>query len=302
MMFSGFRAGLVAVWLLAGAAAAVPVDSGAAEGEREARAAGVRGCRATYAGAPRKADGHVDAARLLAELSDLGADTYNWLVWHRSTDWEDLRAFLPLARQQGVRVWVTVVPPSESPPRTKTYSEPYRVDYGRWAEEIGRLAAAEPALVAWSIDDFAHNLATFTPEAVRAMLARARSHQPRLAFVPCIYFRQATATLAARYGDLLDGLLFPYRNESVRADLTDAGQVAAEVARLRGLFRPGMPVVVDVYATRHSRLGDSTPAYVGEVLRAGRSAADGVMVYCHQDPRSQAAKYAAIREVLSGGR
>lgn len=276
--------------LLAAASAAEPVND---------RTSVLRSCLATYNAPPRTADQRVDLARLLAELGELGANTYNWLIWHQPTDWDDLQRFLPLARARNLRVWVTLVPPSESPPKQRNYSEPFRLDYERWAQEIARLSLAEPALVAWSIDDFAHNLTTFTPEKLGAMLAGARRINPRLAFAPCLYFRQISEKFAARYGDLLDGILFPYRNESVQANLTDPGQVAAEVARVRALFRPGLPVIIDVYATRHSRLGDSTPEYVAAALAAGRAAADGVMVYCHQNPKTQSAKYAVIRRAFA---
>jgi hypothetical protein len=288
--FLGFAFALTVLASLAGhAVAAEMVDRGAV----------LRAARGTYAGQPRLASGRVDQARLLEELAELRVNTYNWLVWHRETDWDDLRAFLPQAAARGIRVWVTLVPPSESPPKTKAYSEPFRLEYGRWAEEIARLSLAEPALVAWSIDDFAHNLKVFTPAATAEMLNRARAINPRLAFVPCVYFRQITPAFAAAYAGLLDGILFPYRNESVKADLKDAGQVAAEVRRVRELLGKNLPVIVDVYATRHSSLGDSTPEYVADVIRAGLVAADGVMIYCHQNPRSQAAKYAVIRQGFS---
>src|SRR5213593_3719762 len=88
----------------------------------------------------RRADGHVDVTRLAARLDSLGVTTYCWLVWHRATDWADLQAFLPLAGRAGIDIWVYVVPPSESPPHTSRYSEPYRLDFGRWAEEIARLS------------------------------------------------------------------------------------------------------------------------------------------------------------------
>ena len=263
------------------------------------RATALQGCLATYDNLPRRADRRADLPRLLRELAELGANTYNFLIWHEATDWDDLRAFLPLAHAQHLRVWVTLVPPTESPPKTKAYSEPYRTDYVRWAGEIARLSVTEPALVAWSIDDFAHNLGTYTPATVRAMLTAARAVNPRLAFVPCLYFRQLTPKFAAAYGELIDGVLFPYRNESVKANLTDAGQVAAEVARVRALFRPGLPVIIDVYATRHSTLGESTPDYVAQVLASGRACADGVMVYCHQSPTAQPEKYAAIRRTFA---
>jgi hypothetical protein len=263
------------------------------------RTAALRGCAGTYAAAPRGKDGRVDERRLIAQLKDLHADTYSWLVWTADTDWDDLHAFLPLAREAGVRVWVTLVPPSESPPRTKRFSEPFRLDYERWAIEIARLSVAHRNLVAWSIDDFTHNLAFFTPEKVRGIVAGARAINPKLAFVPCSYFPRVTAKFAADYAGGIDGVLFPYRHESNRANLTDATLLKPELARLRELLGPGVPIVVDVYSTAHSRLGASTPQYVRDVLTQAREAADGVMVYCHPDPAGKdAAKYAAVRDVF----
>ena len=68
----------------------------------------------------------------------------------------------------------------------------------------------------------------YTPAALGSMLGAARAINPRLAFVPCLYYRQITEKFAASHGPLIDGILFPYRNESVKANLTDAGQVAGQ--------------------------------------------------------------------------
>jgi len=70
----------------------------------------------TYDGDVRTPQGRIDHARLLAELGELHANCYNWLITHTATDWDDLHTFLPLAHKQGISVWVTVMPPSESPP------------------------------------------------------------------------------------------------------------------------------------------------------------------------------------------
>ena len=43
------------------------------------------------------------------------------------------------------------------------YSEPFRLDYGRWAEEIARLSLQHTNLTGWVIDDFYANHAVFTP-------------------------------------------------------------------------------------------------------------------------------------------
>lgn len=281
----------LAVWAVAAQAA----DSAAPSALES-----LRGCRATYNSPPRLPSGRVDLPRLLAELTELRANAYNWLVWHKPTDWEDLQTFLPQARAHKITVWVTLVPPSESPPHARAFSEPYRLDYERWAEEIARLSVREPNLVAWSIDDFCHNLAVFTPEKIKAMQARAHALSPRLAFVPCVYYKQATAAFATRYGALIDGLLFPYRSESTKAGLTDPARVVDEIAKIRAVLgRPGLPVILDIYATGHSTLGPSTADYVREVMERGHPAADGVMIYCHQDKQRAAEKYQTIKKLFN---
>jgi hypothetical protein len=291
--------GMIVTWIAA-LAIATPQTARAAEPAQPDRTAAIRGCAGTYAGAPRGKDGRVDVGRLVAQIKDLHADTYNWLIWTADTDWEDLQAFLPKAREAGVRVWVTLVPPSESPPKAKQYSEPFRLDYERWATEIARLSTAHPNLVAWSVDDFTHNLEFFTPDKMRAITAATRAINPKLAFVPCSYFPRVTAKFAADYAGSIDGVLFPYRHESAKANLTDASLVKPEVTRLREILGSDVLVIIDVYSTAHSRLGASTPSYVRDVLTQGREAADGVMVYCHPNPKGKdAAKYPVVREVLS---
>jgi len=260
------------------------------------RTQAIRGSFATYDGEPRDKDGRVDVPRLISELAELRVNTYHWLIAHTSTDWDDLHRFLPAAREKGIRVWVCLLPPSESPPRGKHFSEPFQLDYERWAVELAKLSVQEPNLVAWSIDDFTHNLDFFTPEKMQKILGPAREINAKLAFVPCTYFPKATPKFAEQYRGLIDGLLFPYRHESVKANLADASLVESEVRKLKEIVGPAVPVIVDVYATAHSRLGDSTPAYVKEVMVSAKSFADGVHVYCHQRPGSE--KYRIVKELF----
>ncbi len=264
------------------------------------RAAAVRGARATYCAAPRNVDGRVNGEKLVQELVDLNANTYSFCIHAAPTDWEDLQRFLPLARAKGIRVWASLIPPTESVPRAKWSAEPYRLDFEKWAVEFARLGLKETNLVAWSIDDFTHNLSFFTPEYLGRVLVASRAINPRLAFVPCSYFPRITPEFAREYGGLIDGVLFPYRHESEKANLNDPGLVGEEIRRIKAIFPPGFPVILDVYATAHSRLGASTPEYVEQVMRAGLLNADGVMVYCHQDPVRNPEKYQKIKQVFSG--
>jgi hypothetical protein len=266
---------------------------------RAERARAVIGTRATYCSAPRKADGRVDVDRLIAELVDLHANTYSFCIHARETDWDDLKLLLPRAREKGIRVWASLVPPSESPPRTKAYAEPFRLDYERWAVEFARLSLREPNLVAWSIDDFTHNLTkTYTPDYVIRMLDGAHNINPKLAFVPCCYFPTIKAPFVTNYCSLIDGILFPYRHESAGANLKDPDLVESELQQLKRLVGPSFPIVLDIYATAHSRLGATTPEYLEEAMIAGHRAADGVMIYCHQDPQKNPEKYQIIKRLF----
>jgi hypothetical protein len=256
----------------------------------------------TYGANLRTPDGHIDSQRLLADLVELHANTYNWLIGRSATDWNDLQTFLPLARKHGIRVWVTLLPPSESPPKSKhSFSEPFRLDFEKWAAELAALSTREPALVAWSIDDFAYNLKTITPDRMGAIIAAQRDENPNFAFVPCVYYKQATPVFVKNYREFLDGILFPYRSESTKAGLNDATQVAPEVKTLKHRFGQNFPIIVDIYASRHSKLGASTPDYVEQVMKLAKPVADGVHIYTHQnksDPKERE-KYDVIQRVMS---
>lgn len=259
------------------------------------------GILGTYGNPPRLENGRVDARELLSQLKEIHADVYHWLIYQHATDWDDLKEFLPLAHKAKIKVWVSLVPPTESKPISKWSSEPYGLDYQKWAVEIAKLSAAEPNLVVWSIDDFVHNLKFYTPEYVNKMLSAAREINPKLAFIPCCYYKQITPAFVANYKDLLSGILFPYRAESAGGNLKDATLVENEIASVRKLFdKPAFPIYIDIYATRHSRLGPSTPEYVSDVILSGRKHADGVMIYCHQDRVKDADKYQAIKKGFKG--
>lgn len=164
-----------------------------------------------------------------------------------------------------------------------------------------RTCPREPALVAWSIDDFPYNLKTFTPEYMQKIIAAQRAKNPRFAFVPCVYYKQATPAFAEHYKEFLDGILFPYRSESTTAGFNDAESVVSEVKTLKQRFGTDFPIIVDIYATRHSRLGPSTPEYVEQVMKLAQPVADGVHIYRHQNKldSNERLKYDIIQRVMS---
>ncbi|MCY2954829.1 MAG: hypothetical protein NTU53_23100 [Planctomycetota bacterium] len=169
----------------------------------------------------RLADGRVDADAMVARLKELGVTTYYWLIWHAPTDWDDLKLFLPKARQAGIQVWAYLVPPTESPPKYgNQYSEPFRLDHLRWAEEIARLSLQHPNLTAWVIDDFYANHEFFTPAYLHKAQERTRQINPKLRFLPLMYFNEIGPKFVEDYRSVIDGVVVAYLQDRDEIDRT----------------------------------------------------------------------------------
>jgi len=247
----------------------------------------------TYDAEPRLANHRVDTDRLVAELVKVKANTYNFLIHHAPTDWEDLQIFLPKALANHIKVWVTLVPPSEPP-----FAEPFQLDFQRWGIELAKLSLRERNLIAWSIDDFSYDAKIFTSDYLAKMVGDSHTVNPKLAFVPCLYFHQMTPERVAKYRPIIDGILFPYRHEMGQRNLTDWDTLEKEVAVFRQDFGPSVPVIVDVYATKHSQLNDSSPEYVRQVMTISHRSADGVLIFCHQYEDKSPEKYHVIQSLF----
>ena len=264
-----------------------------------ARAEVLRGSLCTYGAPPRLADKRVDAPQLIAELKEFHANTYRWVLHPGETNLQEFKKFLPLARAQNIRVWVTINPPSERLPRGTKPPDTMLSEYEQCAVALAQISLTDTNFVAWSIDDFVWNLKFFTPEAVTRIVTAARQINPKFAFLPCCYFKSATPQFAKKYGPLSDGIMFPYRDESGGANLTHASHVESEVKTLRDRFGPSCPIIVGVYANRHSKLGASTPRYVEQVMIAAQPCADGFSVYRHPNKLTDPEKHAIVKRLFS---
>jgi len=248
---------LLAVLCLALAAArpGLSADAAAAPPTGKAAASPQKGF-ADYDAEPRRPDGRVDVDSLAARLQELGAGTYYWLIWHAPTDWDDLKLFLPKAAQANLEVWAYLVPPTESAPQYGTlYPEPFRLDYGRWAEEIARLSLLHTNLTAWVIDDFYANHDFFTPAAVRDLQKRGRSINPRLAFLPLMYFGEIRRPFVDAYREVIDGVVVAYPQD--REEIDHAWAILNDAA----VVLPG-----------ELSFPHSTPSRPGDFVQASQSA------------------------------
>ena len=235
----------------------------------------IGGTLADYDAEPRDAHGSVDLKRLFEQIIAAHLNTYDFLIWHAKTDWLDCQLFVQQAKKKGLKVWITLVPPSEPPP-----SSPFGLDYLRWADQIGKLAETNDNIAALVIDDFwsSENQSLFTPEYVQKLAQAIWRHNPKVALLATVYWE--TIGDGEFRDDLLpylDGIVFPY------ADLESAKDLPAQLDACRKWLGPDKVLAVNVYATGSSgrkEKGPRTADYLRQVLTISREKSDAVRIYC----------------------
>jgi len=238
------------------------------------------------------ADKRTDIPRLMAALKNMGARDYLHLVWSKDlypNSWQDFKLLASEFQKAGLRLWLYLVPPSERPA-----PEPFGHDYVRWAEECARLAKIYPCIAGLCIDDFNGNVDKFTPAYCQEMMKAAHNIAPRLALLVTNYFGYYESTMAehVRKG-AIDGVVFPYFCPQKNHSDTTLLMSQVETYRrwldeqtAKGGFSKTMPLIVMIYATKHSQSPDSPkPAFIQKCLEIGLDAtgkgmADGVVTYC----------------------
>ncbi len=247
----------------------------AQETERERtlrkRLAGMLG---DYDSEPRTPAKRVDIPALIAHLKAISANTYDFLIWHQPTDWEDLQAFLPEADKAGIKVWVTLVPPIYNPPPA-----PFKNDYVAWAKAIAELSLKHRNLVAWAIDDFPGPVDTrFSPENMQKIVGTARKINPELGFFPITYSNRIRCSpeWIKDYAPSIDGIMYVLNLEA-----ESASDMESELNDARLYLGPNKLLMVNVYgAGTGGHPVQPGVLYFRQGLRLSHELADGIRIYC----------------------
>jgi hypothetical protein len=198
---------------------------------------------------------HIDDAATIQKLSGAHVDTYAYLIYSNPaygtadarsitrSQWVDLPGFAGAAARAGINVLVYLVPPTEShdtiDPTTTPAYEPFGWDYQAWSANIARVAVAHPNIRGIVMDDFAENSAgsgspyafTFTPQYVSGMRSAGRAIAPWLTLSTIMYYPNSigSSAILADYRNSIDGIVFPYRDESAGGrDTANAAQAESE--------------------------------------------------------------------------
>jgi hypothetical protein len=249
----------------------------------------------TFGSPPKLPNGSISYTDLLIQLKDLKATTYNWLLLPDPKCYDQFKAFLPLAKAANIDVWVTLLPPTE----LKDVKAEYNTDLKKWAKDLATLSLTYNNLKAWCIDDFDHNLKFYTPQYVADFQMIAKKINPQFKFVPVCYYKGITEKFVLNYSKLIDGIVFPYRNESAVASLKEYKNIDAEIQTIKLRFDKPFLIIVDVYSSRHSTLGESSIEFVDQVIKASILHTDGVNIYRHPNPKVNAEKYSIIKSSIA---
>jgi len=210
-------------------------------------AAGPQNVRASYTAPVRGADGRVDATATVNRLKELKANTYAYSV-QNATDWADLPEFASSAQTAGLKVWVSLLPPSECPGQDCADYGPFFEDYLQWVRAIATLSRQYPAVTAWSLDDFDHNSTFFAPGQLALIRSESRAIQPNLQFYPTVYYDAVTPSFVQQYAPYMDALIMPFRDDPNRNTVwTQSLPLQLDrAAQLLGGY--GLKVLLMVYA------------------------------------------------------
>jgi hypothetical protein len=196
-----------------------------------------------YQSAIRDSTGRMNVAATIQRLTDAHVNTYWYLVCHfapySQLEWDQLPEFLAAAQQANIKVWVYLCPPSEAStgsPRYDPALPPYQWDYPAWAQHIAEYSLTYPNLVGYTMDDFIANSTKklwstyFTPQYAAQMVNAGKAVNPALKFSPIMYYPDMVGLDAqvAPYRSLLDGVIFPYRNESHEIDTINSANMTPE--------------------------------------------------------------------------
>ncbi|HEX6681969.1 MAG TPA: hypothetical protein VF062_04210 [Candidatus Limnocylindrales bacterium] len=192
--------------------------------------------RGDYATPIRNTDANADinVAATISKLTGANVDTYAYLICYGlrgGRDWNTLPSFLSAAAAAGIDVWVYICPPTESKDAQGNEIPPYYLDYVGWAQAIANLSVAHPNLTGWAIDDFAGNVNKFTRAYTETMVNAARAIKPSIKFRPVLYYTNLVgySNMLGAYRYYIDGVIFPYRNESGGMDTTNSANADPEI-------------------------------------------------------------------------
>jgi len=230
-----------------------------------------------YDSLPRYPNGTADVQGLAATLADTNTSTYNYLLGDPVNGMGELEGFLVLAKERGIKVWVTILPPSELGAELR--ADRRYTDYPGLARSLASLSLKHDNLVAWGIDNVLIDYGLFTADYLKQIIAASGEVNPGLWFVPVIYYQNV---IGANFDDrsrYFDGVQFYYTHFPQNAE-DESALLLSQLEVLKTKFQK--PIVLGIYATPMSPDRPTSAQYVEQLINLAGKHTQGVMIYTLQ--------------------
>jgi hypothetical protein len=237
-------------------------------------AAGKPFTKGVYGGPPRTQNGSLDMDRLFLKVSASGAYTCNILLTDTQRGLAELDVLLPEAQKRGIKIWVTILPPSELSPEMRM--DMRYVDYVGTAKKIAGLSVRYENLEAWSIDNVAVDSDFFTASYLSAITAGAKEVNPELLFIPVVYYANVASPGFSERAAFFSGVQFYYTHFPA-GESDESATILPQLEELRQKFKG--KVVLGIYASPWSKDYPTSPSYVEQLLKLAKQHTDGAMIY-----------------------
>jgi hypothetical protein len=230
--------------------------------------------KGVYGGPPRTQNGSLDLDRLFEKVSASGADTYNFLLADTPRDLAELQRLLPEAQRRGIKIWATILPPSELSPELR--NDMRYVDYTGIARKIAGLSVRYSNFQAWSIDNVAVDSEFFTPSYLEGITSGAKEVNPNLMFIPVVYYGNVASPGFSGRASSFDGVQFYYTHFPVE-ESDESGILLPQLEELRSKFSGD--VILGIYASPWSKEYPTSASYVEQLIKLAKQHTDGAMIY-----------------------
>lgn len=247
--------------------------------------------KAQYASHPKTTEGDWDATELIRLLKSSNSNTYNFIVTDHKEDFNYLEVLLPKAKENGIDIWVTLLPPSGLKEEQRNDME--YIDYLGMARKLARLSLQYDNLKAWSIDNVIIDRDFFGVGYLEEITGVSKEINNDLEFIPVVYYSNIDSTQFDEKSKFFDGVQF-YFTHFPTGESNESVVLLPQLKSLKEKFDG--KVILGIYATPWSKDRPTTANYIDQLIKLAKEDCNGVMIYTLQ---KEGAKLEVIKKHFS---
>jgi hypothetical protein len=144
----------------------------------------------------------INLPRLTTLLSRSGTNSYEWyLDYWAFEDWDIFREYLFWARENGIKTTIKVR--SQNNPVQSPYSAPFKSNWARLGNELGKMAQRFPEILAVVLDDYSNMKNT---DNAKDLSTQLRNYNPYVSLLSVTYYDHGNYNNIENWKGIKDGV------------------------------------------------------------------------------------------------